>query len=172
MTDQHEDQIVQEIAGSQNRLFAYILTLVGNRDAARDILQETNLVLWQKRGDFESGTSFKAWSFKVAFMQVLAHRRDASRDQHRYFDDDLMTQLAGETAVDLEHAEERQVALQGCLQTLGERQRWLIRSRYQMENTVKIIAEMTGQSAGSIATELYRIRNVLRCCVAGKLARE
>lgn len=92
MTDLDEQQIVQDIAGSQSRLFAYILTLVGERDAASDILQETNLVLWQKRGDFQPGTSFPAWSFTVAFMQVMAHRRDTSRDQHRYFAEDLLSQ--------------------------------------------------------------------------------
>lgn len=171
MTDHREEQIVQEIAGSQSRLFAYIVTLVGNRDSARDILQETNIVLWQKQNDFELGTSFKAWSYKIAFMQVLAHRRDKSRDQCRFFGDAVMAQLAEEAETDLEHTEERQVALQGCLQHLDERQRWLIRNRYELDNSVNVIAEMTSQTAGAIATELYRIRARLRDCVTKNLAR-
>lgn len=36
----------------QDRLLAYILTLVPHRHVAQDILQETNLVLWRRRDEF------------------------------------------------------------------------------------------------------------------------
>ena len=54
-SEEHQEQIVQQIAGCQDRLFAYILTLVPRRDVARDILQEANLVLWRRREEFVPG---------------------------------------------------------------------------------------------------------------------
>jgi len=92
--EEHDEQIVQLIAGSQDRLFAYVLTLVPDRTVARDILQEANLVLWRRRESFAPGTSFAAWAYKIAFMQVLAHRRDLGRDRHVFFSEELMGQLA------------------------------------------------------------------------------
>ncbi len=164
-SEEHEEQIVQQIATCQDRLFAYILTLVPSRDVARDILQETNLVLWRRRDEFSEGTSFTAWASKVAFFQVLAYRRDRSRDRHVFFSEELMIELAGEMQDDRDAFADRRGALRGCLAKLTERQRWLIAQRYSAENSIQVIAEMTGQSAGAVATAVYRVRNALRDCV-------
>ncbi len=169
---EREEQIVQQIATCQDRLFAYILTLVPRRDVARDILQETNLVLWRRRGEFTLGTSFMAWASKVAFFQVLAYRRDKGRDRHLFLSEELMTQLASEVQEEQDVLDDGRRALQGCLGKLAEKQRWLIAQRYRSENSIKVIAEMTGQSAGAVATAVYRIRNVLRDCVTRTLAAE
>lgn len=98
----HEEQIVQQISGCQDRLFAYILALVPDRNVARDILQETNLVLWRRREEFVAGTSFVAWASKVTFFQTLAYRRDRGRDRHVFFSEELMIELAGEAQEDLD----------------------------------------------------------------------
>ena len=170
--EEHDEQIVQLIAGCQDRLFAYVLTLVPDRTVARDILQEANLVLWRRRERFAAGTSFVAWAYKIAFMQVLAHRRDRGRDRHVFFSEELMGQLAREAQQDLEGLSDRRVALQGCLAKLSERQRWLIAQRYSSGNSINVIAEMTGKAVGAIATAVYRIRNALRDCITRTLAAE
>ena len=170
--EEHNEQVVQLIASCQDRLFAYILTLAPNRTVARDILQEANLVLWRRRESFAPGTSFTAWAYKIAFMKVLAHRRDRGRDRHVFFSEELMGQLAGEAQQDLEELPGRRAALQGCLAKLPERQRWLIAQRYSSGSSIKVIAEMTGKTVGAIATAVYRIRNALRDCVTRTLAAE
>jgi RNA polymerase sigma-70 factor (ECF subfamily) len=168
----HEEQIVQQIAGCQDRLFAYILTLVPHRDLARDILQETNLVLWRRRAEFVAGTSFSAWASKVAFFQVLAYRRDRGRDRHVFFSEKVLALLADEVQEDLDSLADRRGALQKCLGKLTERQRWLIAQRYSSENSIQVIAEITGQTASAVATAVYRVRNALRNCVTRTLATE
>jgi len=170
--DERDEQIVQLIAGCQDRLYAYVLTLVPDRTAAGDILQETNLVLWRRRQGFTIGTSFTAWAYKTAFMQVLAHRRDRGRDRHVFFSEELMGQLAGEAQRDAEEIPGRQAALRGCLAKLSDRQRWLIAQRYSSGNSIKVIAEMTGKTIGAITTTVYRIRNALRECITRTLAAE
>jgi RNA polymerase sigma-70 factor (ECF subfamily) len=167
--EEHQEHIVQEITRHQGRLLAYILTLAPDRTVARDILQETNLVLWRSRADFATGTSFVAWASKVAFYQVLAYRRDRGRDRHM-FSAELMAQLAQEVEQDLDAIEDRRDALQGCLSKLPPRQRWLVAQRYGSENSIGVIAEMTGKSVGAVTTAIYRIRGVLRDCVTRKLA--
>ena len=47
------EQFVERLGSCQDRLFAYILMLLSNRDAALDVLQETNLVLWRKAAEFD-----------------------------------------------------------------------------------------------------------------------
>jgi len=170
--EEHDEQVVQLIAGCQDRLFAYVLTLVPDRTVARDILQEANLVLWRRRERYVAGTSFVAWAYKIAFVQVLAHRRDRGRDRHVFFSEELMGQLADEAQQDLEGISDRRTALQGCLAKLSERRRWLIAQRYSSGSSIRVIAEMTGKTVGAIATAVYRIRNALRDCIARTLAAE
>ncbi len=63
----------------QDRVYTYTRTLLPNAENARDVLQETNIVLWRKRNEFKPGTDFVAWACKVAYYQALSFLRDAGR---------------------------------------------------------------------------------------------
>ncbi len=166
MSRKHNEVVAQEIAGCQDRLIAHILALVPQRDMAYDIRQEVNLVLWRRRGDYVPGTSFVAWARKVAFFQVLAYRRDRARDRHVFFSEELMVQLAGEEErEDVRVFDARRGALKKCLAKLTDKQRWLIEQRYHSEKSISVLAEVMDQSAGAVATAVYRVRNALRKCV-------
>ena len=43
-----DKEFVYQLTDWQNRLFGYLVTLLGNLHDARDVLQETNLVLCRK----------------------------------------------------------------------------------------------------------------------------
>ena len=75
------DQYFLAVAAIQNRLHAYILSLLADPVGAQDVLQETNLVLIRKADDFQSDASFESWAFSTARFQVLAHLRDQKRDR-------------------------------------------------------------------------------------------
>ena len=49
------------LVAQQAALLNYIKSLVQNHHEAEDVLQKTNLILWQKRSRFEAGSSFRAW---------------------------------------------------------------------------------------------------------------
>ena len=54
------DQYFLAITAIQNRLHAYILSLLADPAAAQDVLQETNLVLIRKADNFQSDASFES----------------------------------------------------------------------------------------------------------------
>ena len=55
----------------QNRIFAYILTLVPHGADAEDIMQETASVAWEKFGTFKEGTDFAGVNMQaVAKMYI------------------------------------------------------------------------------------------------------
>jgi RNA polymerase sigma-70 factor (ECF subfamily) len=168
---QPDEAFVQNIAACQNRLLAYIVTNVTDTEASRDILQEVNLVLWRRKDQFESGTNFNAWAYKIAFYQVLAWRRDKGRDRH-VFDEDLMMMIADEAVDEADGFDIRLAALRGCLAQLEDKQRWLIEQRYNSNVSVNAIAEMMGRKSGAVATMIYRIRNSLRTCIAVRINSE
>ncbi|MCB1274951.1 hypothetical protein [Prosthecobacter sp.] len=63
-----------QITGSQQRLYAYIRSLLDNSAAAWDVVQR------RKQVEFTQGTKFDAWAFTVARFQVLAWLRDRKRE--------------------------------------------------------------------------------------------
>lgn len=165
------EQFVQLLTDSQDRLFAYILSLLPNLERAQDVLQETNLVLWRKNEDFTPGTPFMAWACKTAYFQVLAYRRDRMRDKH-VFGEDLLRDLAERSSGVIEGFDRRRLALSRCMEKLSPRQQSLIRSRYMDRCSVTQIAERAAVSAPSIVMALHRTRQKLMECIERSLGGE
>ena len=164
----HADDFIRQLTAAQTSLYAYILTLLPDRAAAQDVLQETNLTLWHKLAEFQPGTSFVAWGCRVAYFHVLNHRRHIKRDR-LVFDDELLEILAERHAERVEQADRREQALKKCLERLPVSQRSLIEKRYAPDGSVLEIAKAEGKSVGSISQMLYRIREALLNCIQGSL---
>jgi RNA polymerase sigma-70 factor, ECF subfamily len=167
-TAERLERYVQRLTDCQNRLYAYVLMLLPNHDAAADVLQETNLVLWRKADEFVEGTEFGAWACRIAHFQVLAWFRDAKRDR-LVFDQQLLDALGAEAETLIVEMDDRRRALRLCMVQLSEHERQLLRRRYEMGWSIKEIARELGVSPGAVATNLYRIRNELLLCIEKNL---
>lgn len=164
-------EFLGQFTRAQRRLYAFIYSLARQPADAEDILQETNLVLWRKAGEFEPGTDFMAWAFRIAQFQALAHRKRRQRARE-FFDDELIAQLADEAAIRLERFDARQAALLECLQKLPAEQRSLVAQRYEPGGSVNEIARRAQRSPKAISEALRRIRLNLLSCIERRLAME
>jgi len=158
-------EFITLLTGSQSRLFAYVLSLVGNRQQAQDIMQETNIVLWRKASQFRPGTNFGAWMLKVAYYQVMEHRRKLNKQAMFVADDEFLTTLAEEAEESCEMLEHQQAALANCLEKLPDRQRDIVRRRYTEGASIKAVAGQLGLAASAIKQTLFRARTNLIECV-------
>ncbi|HLY10089.1 MAG TPA: sigma-70 family RNA polymerase sigma factor [Planctomycetota bacterium] len=159
------EEFVQLMTGHQGRLFAYVLSLVGNPDAANDVLQEVNVVLWRDSREFRPGSNFKAWAFRVAHFQVMAWRQRQIRDR-LVFEDDLFEALATGARECDDLFDRRQERLTGCLEKLTPEHRELVRQRYADGTPLQSIALERGTTANAVMQTLFRIRQRLMLCVA------
>ena len=164
-------EFIQLLTTSQSRVYAYILSLVFDPDQADDLLQQTNAILWEKAEEFEVGTNFIAWSFRIAHFQVLAHRKKVQRDR-LIFDDQLIVDLAEVSSRYDETFERRQRLMRTCLGKLNDRQRDLIRRRYSVGSNVARVAEEVGSSVNAVKQALFRARRNLIACVGANIATE
>ena len=163
-----DKEFIYQLTDWQNRLFGYLFTLLGSVHDARDVLQQTNLVLWRKANEFEPGTNFGAWARKCAYFESLAFLRDRKRDRH-LFDDDLLAMFADEEAEPGHDEDERWLALRDCLAQLPDRQRQLIGQRYQEEIPVRQLAAEFGKKESAMKMALMRIRGALQTCIESRL---
>lgn len=165
-------EFVRQITRAQRPLHAFILSLVWNPGEAEDILQETNLVLWEKSELFDSSRPFLPWAMRFAQFQTLAWLKRRRRAERVVFDDDLARLLAEETVTEEPLFEARRTALGTCLQKLRPDQRELIARRYEPEASVSKMAEVGGISPKAVSDRLRRIRQTLLECIRRTLAEE
>lgn len=159
------------VTESQRVLHAFILTLAPDFSDAEDILQETNLVLWEKQAEFTPGTDFRAWAFRIARYQVMAHRKRQSRSR-LVFDEVLMERLAKVAAGNSEAFDARREALAGCLKKLAPEQQQLLAQRYGESLSGGAIAESLGVTPDAVYQTLHRTRDALLRCIRRALRAE
>ncbi|MCB9875929.1 MAG: RNA polymerase subunit sigma-24, partial [Planctomycetaceae bacterium] len=87
--DDRDSRFVNELTTNQLSLSLYVRSLLPGDSAAHDVAQQANAKIWEKRGEFELGTNFKAWAFSIARYEVLNYRKRQSRDARLVFSDDL-----------------------------------------------------------------------------------
>ena len=159
MTDS-EKEFIRHITVWQNDLYSYLFTLLGDLHDSRDVLQETNLVLWRKKADFEPGSNFGAWAKRCAYYEALKFRRTRQRDRH-LFGDDLIALLVDEHESTGHDEEERRLALRDCLSQLPEQQRQCWVPKEVAGYSYDDIALQLGVPASTVRGLLARSRKTL-----------
>lgn len=165
------DEIVRHITACQSALYAYVCSLLGCSAAAADVLQETNVILWQKAAEYDADRPFLPWAYRIAYFQVLAHRKRQSRDR-LLFDDELLIAIAETMERSDDRAEDELQALDGCISKLPPRQRELLDSKYARGDSLNSLADRLSKAPNAVAAELYRIRKLLLVCIRSRLAGE
>lgn len=162
---QQQAEFVGEITHHQSALRAYIISLMPGISGTKDVLQETNLTLWEKRRKYEPGSNFRAWAFAIARFKVKEHRRKLMRAGLPLLDEDLAEQLAEETDEDPAQIDERISALDKCLGRLPEDHRQLINQRYFSGGSLDDFSVVCGRSVNSLRVTLCRLRAALKKCI-------
>ncbi len=165
-------EFVTQITRVQRQLHAFILSMVWNATEADDVLQQTNLVLWEKAAEFDVTRPFLPWAMQFAQWQALAWLKTRRRQQRVVIDDNLAKLLADEAAADEQMFEARRNALASCLQKLRPEQRELIARRYEPEASVTALAAAGGVTAKAMSDRLRRIRHALLECIQQSIAEE
>lgn len=165
MLNQHDqERFLRLWATAQPAVAGYISSLIRDSAAAKDLLQETSLVLFRKFTEYDDQRPFLAWALGVAKFQVLGYRRDAARDLLR-FDPGLLEQFTDQWAESAPAAHDAAAMLETCLGRLAGRARQIVQLRYFEELTAEDIARRFSKSGAAIRVLLQRIRAQLRACI-------
>jgi RNA polymerase sigma-70 factor (ECF subfamily) len=171
MSTERTEQFFGLFMANENRVYAYIMSLVGNASDADDIMQETAAVLWEKFDVFELGTSFIAWAMQIAHYKVLAHRKTCQRSKVM-FNSNLFDVLVQHATPAVNEVDGRLESLRTCLASLKEADRELLELHYDYTKTIKSIAEDAGRSVQGLYKVMARIHNQLLRCVRRRLTIE
>ena len=167
-TDPAEHYLVL-LNGHERALAAYVHALVPERLDADDILQSCKLTMWKQFANYEPGTQFLAWARKIAFHQILNHRRGAKRKPLYSAEPAFLEAVAAEIDRVSDSLADRSEALHDCLRKLPENQRRLVLLRYYEDHDIAAIAKETDRTEAAVYKLLSRLRAALNDCVKARL---
>ena len=121
-------------------------------------------MLWKESAQFVPGTNFKAWAFRIAHFQCMAHRQRRLRDKV-VFSDEIVAALAIESK-ELDDSYEQRAAMLGrCLEQIQSRSREALRLRYAEDLAVTEVAQKMDRTSNAVSQLLFRARQWLIECV-------
>lgn len=171
LNEEQQEQFTRLWTEVQPSVAGYVHAVVRDVHVAKDLVQETALVLLRKFGQWDSSRAFLPWALGVAKLQILAHHRDAGRSR-LVFDDKLLDAITESWGMVTAEMSDEQVALHECLEKLAPHAREVVRLRYYEDLQAAQIASRLGSTAGAVRILLLRIREQLRTCVERHLHSE
>ncbi|MGB0993502.1 MAG: sigma-70 family RNA polymerase sigma factor [Akkermansiaceae bacterium] len=172
----HDSRKTQEfvslLTDHQEVIRAYIIGQVPGCSEVKDILQEVNILLWEKMNTFKLGTNFGAWACTVAYYKVLDYKKKQKKNGFLVFNEELASTLSEEFASkEPEALETKRNALHSCLRKLSTKDRALLDARYNSPSgDMEQASIKTGRSLGSLRVSLSRLRTALKDCINNQLA--
>lgn len=158
-----QDELYQEAAAGHGAALERLARgYEADPERRRDLVQEIHLALWQSFAGFDGRCSLRTWVYRVAHNVATSHVIRDRRTNSRVFVglealEGMPGTDKGEAAVDQRHALERLLEL---IQRLQPPDRQVILSYLEGMDAASI-GEITGFSAGNVATKIHRIKNIL-----------
>lgn len=146
------------------RAFAVAYRLLGNREDAEDLVQETFMAVLRKIDSFERGRAFSPW-----FFRILVNRGLNARKSRALRTGDELPEHAADGGASPERAAEQaelRARLRTALNGLPERQRVIV-ELFELEGfSGPEIAEILEISDGTVRWHLHEARRTLRQVLA------
>lgn len=142
----------------QQKLESFCLNMTRDRDAARDLMQDTIVVLWQHLDTIRDRSAFKSYAYTVA---TNTFKRKYTRS--RYFG--LLTEEHHEALASTDHSPEQitdHSILHDALRELPHRSREALVLFKMSDMSIAEIQKIQGGTISSIKIRLMRARRLLQ----------
>jgi RNA polymerase sigma-70 factor (ECF subfamily) len=148
----------------QKDVFAYILTLVPDRNNAADVYQQTCLALLEKQAEYDPRRTFFPWACGFALNEVRRFRRNHYRERMQ-LSDAVIESLASVQSKSANHIDGQLDLLMGCLDLLPVDKREMLMQCYAHHGGMRDLAARLALDPNTLYKRLERIRGILMECM-------
>ena len=153
------------IVANHQKLVAHIVgRIVLDRDEIQDVCQEVFIRVFQRIDEFRGESRFSTWIASIAYHQSINHLRKKRRLNEVNFEEDVsVDHFKSETTPDriFENNETKRL-LKLVIESLPLAYRTVITLFYLEEFSYAEIEQITGMAEGTIKSNLFRARAVLK----------
>lgn len=147
------------------KLYGIAVRLLGSEAEAQEVVQDVYLNLWRKAGLFDAGRASP-----ITWLSVMTRNRAIDRLRRRRGDPAGLEEAAelpdgAASAFDIAADAQDRDRLRGCLDTLDERSRTLIRSAFMDGLTHSELATRESVPLGTLKSWIRRGLQKLRSCL-------
>jgi len=155
-------------------VFSLALKMVKNREEAEEVAQDTFIKVFKSLSKFKGDSKFSTWIYKVTYNTCLDRLKKQKREQQVVSIDEFNTnQIKSiDNALDKMENEEREKAIQDCIQLLPADDAFLLTLFYFEEQSLEEIAKVIGLTANNVKVKLFRSRKKLTTILKEKLEPE
>jgi len=126
--------------------------MTGDRDASKDLAQDTFVAAWESRKSFRREAGFTSWLYRIASNKTLNYLKSAKRQSPSQDVDQVeMTKMASNPEKEMIKKELASEVL-GFMAGLPDQQRLIFDLRFYKEMSFHEIAELTGRALGTVKT--------------------
>ena len=149
-----------------DRIYRYLLSLIHDPTEAEDLTQDTFLRAYSHRDSLRDPNAVRGWLYRIGTHVCLDRLRQ--RVVHVSIDDEegerrvASVPAALPSALEITEREETGACVQRCLDFLSDSYRAVILLHEAHSLTAPEIAELLGESVGTIKIRLHRARRKLR----------
>lgn len=136
-----------------------------------EIAHEAFVFAFRRIGEFEAGTSFRAWLRAIAANLIRAELQRFAREQAGQLNYARARVLEQEMASHHDTSMAELEFLQECMESIPASQRELLDLKYREDLPIETIAARLSRTQNAVWQALFRVRQQLRLCIEGKLAR-
>lgn len=156
--DGHDEDYSYFIERYSDSVTALVSRLVPNREDAEELVQDAFIKGFSHLDSFLANASFHTWISRIAYRCALNHLR---RKKVKYIEIDDRTPVADSDVDEAMADNSRTEQLRRAIDLLKPNEKTLITLYYYDDLPTKDIAYITGTEAGTVTTQLYRIRKKL-----------
>jgi RNA polymerase sigma-70 factor (ECF subfamily) len=149
----------------QKDVFAYIVTLVPDRNEAEDVFQQTCVAILESKAEYDPQRRFFPWACGFALNAVRRHRRAHHRERISLSDAVIET-LANVQSKSAERIEAQMDLLLECVSKLSAEKQALLMSCYTRRRGWGELAAQFQIEINTLYKRLERIRRVLIECMS------
>lgn len=137
--------------------FNVAYSMLKNEDDARDVTQQSFLIVLEKLADFRNEAAFSTWLYRIVYHESLRQIKNRVLHQHAPLDEHMPShfEVGREASDDKERIRE-------ALERLNEHERIAMTLFYLGEQSVRQVADITGFTEANIKVLLHRGRKQLK----------
>jgi len=150
------DRLIEQY---QHRLMRYLTYVVGNRQTAEDLFQDTWLRVLERGSQYDGEHQFSAWLFSVARNLAIDHLRKKKHVSLETEENEVPITIpvsAGPSAFEVVAGAEKSEQIFEALTKVSAEYREAIVLRFHEELSLEEIAAVTRAPLGTVKSRIYR----------------
>jgi len=153
------------VADMERPLFYYIVKLLGNEDAALDVLQEVWVKVFRTIHALRAPEALRAWLYRVARGTALNRVRDDSTRAHA---EGALDEAEGAWPADPGPSPEAVLDVHAALDRLDRRHREVLILLFREGLTIDEIARIVGVPPGTVKSRIHHAKRALGILLEGR----